>query len=132
MPQRQQIEEHRALDRPEIRLALAREDRRDRAPFPRLDALVDVFDPPVEPLAQARASVVLPAAMKPTRYTLSAFTGQCRQRVEETGIRDRNGVGPRDEDGALGAERGDGERHREAWSPAASAVPPVSRRPPCT
>src|SRR5215203_2458503 len=68
-------------------------------------------------LPNARASVVLPAAMHPTRYTLSAFTGQRRQRVEETRVRDGNGIGACDDRRPFGAERRNGEGHRETVIP---------------
>src|SRR3982751_1995280 len=77
--------------------------------------------------ASARATVVLPAAMNPTRYTLSAFTPfdprsgrpafverrhQTVERLEEPGVGNGDDVGAVDERWLLGAERGDGEGHR--------------------
>src|SRR3954454_4465221 len=66
-------------------------------------------------LARACATVVLPAAMKPTRKTLSTVTvREPIERIEEAGVRDvhRGRAGYRGRPG--GAGRGDRERHREA------------------
>src|SRR4051794_3536471 len=79
--------------------------------------------------ASARATVVLPAAMNPTRYTLSAFTSfdpcsgcpelidgrdQPAERLEEPGVGNGDDVRAVDDRGLLGGERGDGEGHRHA------------------
>ena len=50
--EREQLEEHLALDVAEVRLAFAREDLGDRAVLAGLDALVDVFRAPAEPRAE--------------------------------------------------------------------------------
>ena len=67
VPQRQQDLEDLAFHGAEVRLAGAREDIGDGPPLARLDQLVDVLGAPAEPRRQARATVVLPAAMNPTR-----------------------------------------------------------------
>ena len=61
------VGEHGAFERPEVRLAVAREDVGDGHVLALLDQLVDVDGAQSSRLASARASVVLPAAMKPTR-----------------------------------------------------------------
>ena len=54
--------------RAEVRLSLPREDVGDRPPLARFDQLVDVLGPPAETGGDsARATVLLPAAMNPTR-----------------------------------------------------------------
>ena len=55
------------LDAPEIGFPVAREDVGNRQPLPRLDQLVHVLDAPPQPRPSARATLVLPAAMNPTR-----------------------------------------------------------------
>ena len=67
MPLGQQLAERLTLELAEIGLAVLGEDRRDRPPLARLDPLVDVLDAPAEPRPRARATVVLPAPMNPTR-----------------------------------------------------------------
>ena len=78
--------------------------------------------------ASARARVVLPAAMKPTRYTLSSFTpvdtprrlpvwlvgGQPLQRFEKSGVRDDDRIGSVDGRRTFGRERGDSKGHGHA------------------
>src|SRR3954465_14253415 len=92
--------------------------------------------------ASARATVVLPAAMNPTRYTLSAFTSfapcsgppeltrgrpQAAERLEEPRVGNGDDVRAVDHRGLLGAERGDGEGHRHAVI--AAGIGAAARRP---
>src|SRR5215207_8176262 len=68
----------------------------------------------------ARAMVLLPAPMNPTRYSLSVCTagrGSAAQGLEygeELGIGDRGRLGAVDRRGAAGAKRRDGKGHRKA------------------
>ena len=84
-----------------------------RQPFPLLDDLVDVDDAPVRGAwPSARATVVLPAAMNRRDKPCQLSLRQPAQCVEETRIRNRDGVGAVDRRRALGGQRGDRERHR--------------------
>jgi hypothetical protein len=56
-----------ALDRTKVRLALLREDFGDGAALALFDELVDVFVRQPSRVASARATVLLPLAMNPTR-----------------------------------------------------------------
>jgi hypothetical protein len=56
-----------AFDGAEVRLAALREDVGDRPALARFDQIVDVLGPPSQARASARAIVLLPLAMNPTR-----------------------------------------------------------------
>src|SRR5262245_14819709 len=66
--------------------------------------------------ASARATVVLPAPMKPTRYTFSARTAvdELFERLEEARIRDVDRLGAVDARRPIGGQRRDRERHGHA------------------
>ena len=129
VPQRQEVEEHGALDRAEVRLALAREDGRDRAPLARFDALVDVLDPPVEPLAERARQRRLAGAHEPDQVDLVGRHAVSDSSVSKNpGYETLTASAPVMVDGPLGAERRDGERHRQAMVAGGVGRAAASRR----
>ena len=96
-----------------MRLAVLREDIGDGHVLALFDQIVDIdVLPSRDACASARASVVLPAAMKPTRYTLSPSRDVSRSSVsKKPGYEMADGLGAVDRRRPRGAERGDRERH---------------------
>ena len=114
MAGRQQFLHHLALHGAEVRLAVGREDRRDRPPLARLDPLVDVLDLPVEAPAERTRQGGLAGRHEPDQVDLVGFTRTSRSSVSKNpGYDTATASAPRMCESAAGAERGDGEGHGE-------------------